>query len=203
MKYSAISIYWQSGLHHDLQRARKPASGCHNNTALVNINPADACDLIWRPSHDACCLLIGQIGKNELGAKRVPDIVEMLGLGLAGLGVDMPDVCCIANAVEAGSKPITRPSLPKAIHKYGVDTLMPLASLEIVEQLRELRNAGDGRMGTLASTLLQGRLVGRGVSAAQAARDLEIHVNVRRKWILEQKETLTPPVRTSHYGNTH
>ena len=27
----------------------------------------------------------------------------------------------------------------------------------------------------------------RGVSAAQAARDLDLHVNVLRKWILEQK----------------
>ena len=27
----------------------------------------------------------------------------------------------------------------------------------------------------------------RGVSAAQAARDLDLHVNVLRKWVLEQK----------------
>jgi transposase len=30
-------------------------------------------------------------------------------------------------------------------------------------------------------------VVDRGVSAAQAARDLDLHVNVLRKWILEQK----------------
>ena len=30
-------------------------------------------------------------------------------------------------------------------------------------------------------------VVDRGVSAAQAARDLDLHVNVLRKWVLEQK----------------
>ena len=98
-----------SGLQLGLQAAPKALADCHTNMALVNVGSQDASNLLRRPAHDLGSFVAAQPGKDQLRAKRAPQIVHVLLFGRPGLRISVDDVCVITNSVEACPKSIACP----------------------------------------------------------------------------------------------
>lgn len=148
-------------LHLGLQCFRDALADCHNDTRLVNINTANSCDLIRRPSHDVGGFLIGHIGQDQLGAKSAPDIVQMLPLLLTRFGVGVDDVGGVADAIEAAAKSVAGPGLSVTVDQHGIVVMTPCSRSKLGKQLGKLGNARDRRVASLASPDLQSLLLDR------------------------------------------